>query len=122
MKKSALSARAARKSTNAKPTKNARARKHKEPSAASLREIPPLDFSKTIEFGRGPEALKRALEWARSKRGRPKKGEKPAGTITRSVRLPEAAWKALEKAAKKEGTTVHALIREAIAKKLGHAA
>jgi len=87
-----------------------------------LREIPPIDFAKSVAFGRGPAALQRALEWSRGKRGRPKKGEKAAGTVTRSVRLPEAAWQALEKVAERQGTTVHALIRQAIAEKLGTAA
>lgn len=121
MKKSASSVRGARKSASAKSTKARRAKKPVEPSAASLREIPPIDFSKAISFGRGPEALQRALTWARAKRGRPKKGERAAGTVTRSLRLPEAAWKALEKAAKRQGTTVHALIRQAIAEKLSAA-
>ena len=98
------------------------AKRRSGPSKASLQEIPPLGENDVVEFGRGSEGLRKALEWARSKRGRPKKGEKAAGTVTRSVRLPEAAWKALEKAAAKEGITVHALIREAIAQRLGKAA
>lgn len=122
MKKSESSVRGVRKSTSAKPTKTRRVRKAIEPSAASLREIPPVDLSKTVSFGRGPEALRRALDWSRTKRGRPPKGERAAGTVTRSLRLPEAAWKALEKAARRRKTTVHALIREAIAEKLGDAA
>jgi macrodomain Ter protein organizer (MatP/YcbG family) len=81
-----------------------------------------VDFSKSVSFGRGPVALERALDWSRAKRGRPKQGEKPAGTVTRSLRLPEAAWKALEQIAKRQGTTVHALIRQAITEKLTNAA
>jgi len=122
MKKSGSSVRGARKSTSGRSTKARRARKGVEPSAASLREIPPVDLSRTVSFGRGPEALRRALDWSRTKRGRPRKGEQAAGTVTRSLRLPEAAWKALEKAARKQKTTVHALIRQAIAEKLGDAA
>lgn len=102
--------------------KTRRAKKMDEPSAASLREIPPIDFSKSVSFGRGPAALQRAIDWSRGKRGRPKKGEKATGTVTRSLRLPEAAWIALEKAARRQGTTVHALIRQAIAEKLASAA
>lgn len=93
-----------------------------EPSVASLREIPPVDFATSVSFGRGPAALRRALDWSRVKRGRPKKGEKAQGTVTRSLRLPETAWKALEKAARRQGVTVHALIRQAIAEKLRSAA
>jgi len=102
--------------------KTRRGKQNAEPSAASLREIPPVDFTKSVSFGRGPAALQRALDWSRVKRGRPKKGEKAAGTVTRSVRLPEVAWRALEKAARRQGITVHALIRQAIAEKLGTAA
>jgi hypothetical protein len=102
--------------------KTATAKRKKGPSKASLREIPPLREDDVIEFGRGPKALERALAWARSKRGRPKKGERAVGTETRSVRLSKAAWKALEETAEKEGTTVHALIREAIAARVRRAA
>jgi hypothetical protein len=122
MKRSASSVRGARKRASAKSTKRKTVRNHEEPSTESLREIPPVDFSKGIVFGRGPSAIQKALAWARTKRGRPKKGERAAGTVTRSVRLPEAAWKALERVAKKEGTTVHALIRQAVLAKLGDAA
>ena len=99
-----------------------RSSKVEEPSEESLREIPPVDFSNTIRFGRGPEALQMALTWARAKRGRPKKGERASGTATKTIRLPKAAWKKLAEIAKKQGTTVHALIREAISAKLGRAA
>jgi hypothetical protein len=88
----------------------------------SLREIPRVDLSHAVAFGRGPAAIQKAMAWARAKRGRPKKGERAPGTRTRSIRLPDAAWKELERAAKKERTTVHALIREAIMAKLGKAA
>lgn len=81
-----------------------------------------MDFSQGVAFGRGPAAIQKAMAWARTRRGRPKKGERASGTRTRSVRLPHAAWKELERVAKKEGTTVHALIRQAILAKLGNAA
>jgi hypothetical protein len=97
-------------------------RGHTEPSVESMRAIPPVDSARSIVFGRGPSAIQRALAWAGGKRGRPKKGERAAGTVTRSVRLPETAWRALERVAKREGTTVHAVIRRAILAKLRRAA
>lgn len=122
MKKSGSSVRGGPRSGSVKGMKTRRAKTMDEPSKASLREIPPIDFSTSVSFGRGPAAFSRALDWSLGKRGRPKKGEKAAGTVTRSLRLPEAAWKALEKAAKRQGITVHALIRQAIAEKLTNAA
>ena len=122
MKKSESSVRGGRRGGSVKATKTRRTKKSVEPSAASLREIPPVDFEASVSFGRGPAALRRALDWARVKRGRPKKGQKAAGTVTRSLRLPVVAWKALEKAARQRGITVHALIRQAIAEKLATAA
>jgi hypothetical protein len=110
------------KKSSTKKTATAKGRKGR-PSKASLREAPPLrEGDDVVEFGRGQAGLKRALEWARVRKGRPKKGEKAAGTVTKTVRLPEAAWKALEKVAKNEGTTVHALIRQAVLARLGVAA
>jgi hypothetical protein len=91
-----------------------RAKKHEEPSAESLREIPPIDFSKTVHFGRGPEALQRGLEWARARRGRPPKGETAEGTRTKTIRFPEKLLTELERTAEKRGVTLHAAMREAI--------
>ncbi len=91
-------------------------KKHEEPSAESLREIPPIDFSKTIHFGRGPEGLRKALEWARGKRGRPRAGELPEGSRVKSVRFPDRLWDELERTAKQRGVSVHEAMREAIVK------
>jgi hypothetical protein len=85
-----------------------------EPSKDSLEEIPPVDFGKAHVFGRGPEGLKKGLEWLR--RGRPKKGQVAEGTSTRSLRLPDRAWEELDRIAKERGITTHALVREALAK------
>lgn len=122
MPKSGSSVRGVRKGASAPSTKAKGSKRVREPSAASLREIPPVDSTNAVYLGRGAEGLAKALAWSRSKRGRPKKGERAEGTVTRSVRLPKAAWKALEAIAKKSDTTVHALIREAIADELRRAA
>lgn len=89
----------------------------REPSAASLKEIPEVGPD-AISFGRGPKALKKAIEHMRARRGRPKAGQKADGSSPRSVRLPDATWEALEVRAKARKTTVHALLREAVAKLL----
>jgi predicted DNA-binding protein len=44
--------------------------------------------------------------------------EKAAGSSTKSLRLADAEWAALERLAKQQRTTVHALLREAVAEKL----
>lgn len=94
------------------------AERGKGPSEASLRDIPPLQEDDVIEFGRGKAGLKRALAWSRAKRGRPKKGEAAEGTSTRSVRLPIKVWDELEREAERRGVTLHALLREAVARTL----
>lgn len=71
---------------------------------------------------RGPGALQRALAEARARMGRPRKGERAVGTAARSVRLSVDLWEELERVAEKQGTTVHALIRVAIAAMLKRAA
>jgi hypothetical protein len=92
-------------------------RKQRPPSKASLREMPEVDFS-TGFVRRGPGALQEVLAHARTKRGRPKKGEVAAGSSARSVRLSDAEWTALDRLADRQRTTVHALLREAVADKL----
>lgn len=109
---------------SARATKRAAAKRkprarQKEPSKASLEEMPPIDFDKAVVLGRGPEGLKKGLEWLREgRRGRPKKGEKPVGTVVKSLKLPEEMWRALEQKAQERGVTLHALLREAVANAL----
>ena len=85
-----------------------------EPSAESLREIPPLDRASSPSFGRGEEALNLARGWSRAIRGRPKKGTQANGTSTRSVRLQKAEWEALDAFANARGIKPHTAVREAI--------
>lgn len=51
-------------------------------------------------------------------KGRPPRGQELGPTPARSVRLPQPIWDALEAEAKAAGTTVHALLREAVARYL----
>lgn len=91
------------------------------PSAASLREIPELDKDVKV-LGRGAAGLRRAKALLSTKRGRPKKGQRAEGSTPRSVRLPDRVWERLEEEAERRGQSVHALLREAIAKWLETAA
>lgn len=91
---------------------------HPEPSAKSLAALPALDMDKAMTFGRGPEALRAGFEYLRAKRGRPKKGEAAPGSKPRSVRFGDAEWAALKQCAKRRQTTVHALLRNAVAREL----
>jgi hypothetical protein len=90
-------------------------RKQREPSKASLREIPEVDFSKA-RVRRNPYAARIADEGVvvQVGRGRPKRLLEVGGTHPRSVRFPDAVWKQIEACAKAKGLSVHAALREAI--------
>jgi hypothetical protein len=85
------------------------------PSAASLREIPEVDF-KSAKVRRNPYAARIAAEGIviNTGRGRPKKGQETGPTVPRSVRFPPPVWKLLEQRAKKEGVSLHAVLRAAV--------
>jgi hypothetical protein len=93
--------------------KKATGRKAREPSRASLREIPEVDFSKARP---NPYALRIAKEGIsiHAGRGRPRKGTETGPTIPRSVRFPASVWRHLEKRAKAEGIPLHAALRAAV--------
>src|SRR5207245_11171564 len=95
--------------------KAAKRRRHVEPSKASLREIPEIDFSK-VRVGHNPYAARIAKEGIAVQvgRGRPKKLLEVGGTRPRSVRFPDAVWQQIEARARSRGITVHAALREAI--------
>jgi len=93
-----------------------------DPSAASLREIPEVDFSKAVVLGRGAAGLRRARALLKAQRGRPKKGTLPGGSSPRSIRFSDAMWRDLERRARRRGITLHALLREVIADWLAKAA
>ncbi len=96
-------------------SKRRQTRKQREPSKASLRDIPEVDFSKA-RVRRNPYAARIAKEGivVQVGRGRPKKILEVGGTRPRSVRFPEPVWKQIEAQAKAKGLTVHAALREAI--------
>lgn len=130
----------------------------REPSASSLREIPPLDFRKLKPGKKNPFAKRMQTEgWTlhheapseaslkempelptRSKgranpyaervsangielqvgRGRPKKGDEVGPTQVKSIRLPPEVWKKLQRQAKRDGMTLHALVRSVLLRSL----
>src|SRR5687767_10973427 len=93
-----------------------------EPSRASLREIPEIDFSRAVVLGRGAEGLANARALFKERRGRPRKGTKAAGSSPRSIRFSDAMWRELERRAKQRHISLHALLREVIAEWLTRAA
>jgi hypothetical protein len=98
-----------------KATERLKSVKHAEPSAASLKEIPEVDFTK-VRVRRNPYAARIAREGITVQvgRGRPKKLAEVGGTSPRSVRFPDEVWRVLEARATKRGMTLHAALREAI--------
>jgi len=89
--------------------------KHDGPSTASLAEMPEADFRRALPR-RNKYAAKTAVAAAKIQygKGRPRNGMEVGPTPTRSLRLPEIVWKALEHEASERATTVHALIRELV--------
>ncbi len=106
-----------------KVSRRKRAKTQREPSKASLREIPEVDFSKA-RVRRNPYAKRIAKDGlvVQVGRGRPKKILEVGGTEPRSVRFPGEVWKQIETRANAEGITVHAALREAILRWLDSAA
>lgn len=97
-------------------TKPRRRVDHEGPSAESLREMPEIDYSQARKFkGRGPEAMANAQAFFAAIRGRPRKGTTATGTRVRSLRLPEAAWTELERAAAEREMTLHKFLRKLVA-------
>ena len=97
-----------------------KARKREEPSAESLREMPEADFTKETWKRRPDIAARIAVEgMIFPGRGRPKKGQEVGPSVPKSIRFPKPYWKALEQRAKREGLSVHALIRVAVAAYVG---
>lgn len=88
--------------------------RRREPSAASLREIPAVNFGRA-QVRRNPYAARVAAEGiVHVGRGRPKKGTETGPTVPRSVRFSAQLWKMLEAKAKAEGLTLHSALRAAI--------
>ena len=88
--------------------------RRREPSAASLREIPEVDFD-SARVRRNPYADRAAAEGiVHVGRGRPKKGTETGPTVPRSIRFPPQVWKMLEAKAKVQGLSLHSALRAAI--------
>jgi len=92
---------------------------HDGPSKSSLAEMPEADFTKA-RVRRNPYAKRAAEAVAKLQygKGRPRRGAEVGPTPARSIRLPEAVWKALEDEAQQRETTVHAILREAVTRYL----
>jgi hypothetical protein len=95
--------------------KKAVRKQRREPSKASLREMPEIDFSKA-QVRLNPYAKKISVEGVTIQvgRGRPQKTLEVGGTSPRSVRFPPGIWALLERCAKEKGLSLHAALREAI--------
>jgi hypothetical protein len=87
--------------------------KAREPSKASLREIPEVDFEHA-RVRRNPYAARIAAEGIHVTRGRPTNGTESGPTVPRSVRFPAKLWKELEAKAKAQGMSLHSALRAAI--------
>ena len=88
---------------------------HDAPSAASLKAIPEADFGRVkVRRSNYAERIKTGGLTLQVGRGRPRGGAETGPTVLKSVRLPPALWKELEKRARAEGVAVHALVRKAI--------
>lgn len=93
----------------------------KEPSKASLREIPEVDFT-AAKLRRNPYAARVAAEGiVHLRRGRPRKGTETGPTEPRSITFPAPVWELLEKRAKAQGLTLHSALRAAIIDWVRHA-
>ena len=91
-----------------------KARSRAEPSRASLREIPELDFTRA-KPRKNPYAARIALEGGiHVRRGRPVKGQETGPTEPRSIRFPANVWRELEAIAKVRGLSLHSAMRQAI--------
>jgi hypothetical protein len=89
--------------------------RHSEPSKASLREMPEVDFAR-VGVRRNPYAERVIAEGiVRVGRGRPKRGAETGPTVPKSVRFPVEVWRDLESIARSEGLTLHSALRAAIA-------
>jgi len=98
-----------------------KASKPREPSKASLREIPEVDFASAM-VRRNPYAARVAAEGiVHVRRGRPKRGTETGPTEPRSIRFPAPVWELLEKRAKAQGLTLHSALRAAIIDWVRHA-
>jgi len=95
--------------------KKERSKAAREPTKASLREMPEVDFAHA-KVRRNPYAARIAAKGISIHvgRGRPKKGSETGPTVPRSIRFPETVWNQLERRARAEGMPLHAALRAAV--------
>ncbi|MGA8891078.1 MAG: hypothetical protein WB493_05880 [Anaeromyxobacteraceae bacterium] len=86
----------------------------REPSKASLREIPEIDFRFARTRPNPYAAVLAAQDVVQFRVGRPSKGTETGPTEPRSVRFSSNIWKLLEARARAEGMPLHAALRAAI--------
>jgi hypothetical protein len=91
-----------------------KASRPREPSKASLREIPEIDFGAASLRPNPYAALVAAEGIVHLGRGRPKKGTETGPTVPRSIRFPAPVWKLLQLRARSEGLSLHSALRNAI--------
>src|SRR5260370_34838797 len=90
-----------------------KARRIKEPSAASLREMPELDFTK-VKLRPNPYAARIAAEGRfHVAPGRPRRGTETGPTGPRSIRFPAPVWRHLEKRPRPHAITLHTALAAA---------
>ncbi len=78
---------------------------HQEPTKASLKEMPEVDFSKARVRGNAHAArIAKAGITVQVGRGRPRKLTEVGGTSPRSVRFPDEVWEMLERRARRRAS------------------
>lgn len=87
---------------------------HEEPAPASLHEMPEIDGAASGRKNPYATRIKASGIELQVGRGRPRAGSEVGPTQVKSVRLPPAVWKRLEKRARAEGIALHALVRAAL--------
>ena len=115
-----------------KATEKTAKRSRAKPSAKSLKEMPEVNFTKSVRLGRGLHARKIAQDggyyvqpdgeparFVQTRQGRPKKGQPKATTQTKNVRLPPDLWETIERVANDNGLSLHAAMRQAMLEWLG---
>jgi hypothetical protein len=89
---------------------------HLGPSKTSLAEMPEADFRRArVGVNKYARQAAEAASKIQYGKGRPRRGDEVGPTPARTIRLPEAIWKALEREARDHATTVHALLRDLVA-------
>ena len=87
---------------------------HEGPSPESLTEIPEINFTTAQARRRPRQQAKAAALHLQIGKGRPPRGSEVGPTTVRSIRLPAAVWRSLEKRATRQHMTVHSILRTAV--------